>query len=305
MEWALAEAEAAAAQGHTTLSLRSAGMAAMDVYSGRPIDVGAAGDVAYAAGHCCFAAQMLDASHAHFVLEKCRWAVRLFAIDHDAKELEAQFLAAMRDDLKSLAAACKREKWTDRSPVPPGFFGPMWPKRLPSKWPAITPQLTLSRPRRRTAIVTEQDLPADLVAFLLAGRQLRFDHKKTEIGIVKLKPFDHLQFGAFTVTADDTPLEAKDPHRGEVGYYTLQVIDLIGESAAYSPEGLLAWFCDYEVFGSWDCDHHTALGFPDASWSDIVADPPQYLDAQWKSDESVAKYIVPWKHCKFAKRKKS
>ena len=78
---------------------------------------------------------------------------------------------------------------------------------------------------------------------------------------------------------EGTPVERKDPHWGEEGYYALRVVDLIGECDAYYPEGLLAWLCDYGAYGSWDADHHTAIAFPKASWSKIVADPAKYLDA--------------------------
>ena len=103
----------------------------------------------------------------------------------------------------------------------------------------------------------------------------------------------------FLANTEDTPLERKDPHRGEAGHYALRVVDLIGESDSYGPEGLLAWFCDYGAFGSWDSDHLTAFAFPKVSWSKIVADPAKYLDAPWHPYSNVAKYIEPWKHCEF------
>jgi hypothetical protein len=49
---------------------------------------------------------------------------------------------------------------------------------------------------------------------------------------------------------------------------------------------LLAWFCDYEAFGSWDPDHLTAIVFP---------------KVQWHPYDNFAKYIEPWKHCEFKK----
>jgi hypothetical protein len=64
---------------------------------------------------------------------------------------------------------------------------------------------------------------------------------------------------------------------------------------------LLAWFCDYEAFGSWDPDHLTAIVFPKVPWSKIVSDPAKYLDAQWHPYDNFAKYIEPWKHCEFKK----
>ncbi|MCI5147639.1 MAG: hypothetical protein D3923_19405 [Candidatus Electrothrix sp. AR3] len=35
------------------------------------------------------------------------------------------------------------------------------------------------------------------------------------------------------------------------GYYLVSVINLIGESSTYAPDGLLAWFSDLHMFGSY------------------------------------------------------
>ncbi len=51
IEWAISEAETAAAQGSLTLDLEDAGMAAMEVYSRRPNNVEPAGHLSYAAAH--------------------------------------------------------------------------------------------------------------------------------------------------------------------------------------------------------------------------------------------------------------
>jgi hypothetical protein len=179
----------------------------------------------------------------------------------------------------------------------------MWPNGLPRNWPAAlvaAPVAALKRTLRKPK-VDELGIPAELIDFLRAGRQLDFDHRQTEVGPVRLKPLNHLRIEEFEVTTEGTPLERRDPHRGEPGYYALRVVDLIGESDSYGPEGLLAWFCDYEAFGSWDCDHLNAVAFPKASWSKIVADPAKYLDAQWYPDRKVARHIESWKHCEFKK----
>lgn len=43
--------------------------------------------------------------------------------------------AAIRRDLDLLLHASKTENWTDDTPVPPEFFGPMWPDGPPEGWP--------------------------------------------------------------------------------------------------------------------------------------------------------------------------
>lgn len=45
-------------------------------------------------------------------------------------------LAAMRYDFELLRLATEREGWTDDTPVPPEFFGPMWPDGEPEGWPS-------------------------------------------------------------------------------------------------------------------------------------------------------------------------
>src|SRR5262249_45395236 len=304
VDWAIAEAEMAAAQGHTTPDLKAAGMAAMDAYAARPMDVVVAGGVAFAAAHSSFGAQLLEVGGARFVLEKARWAVRYFEQDHGVKGAEAAATKAIWDDLQHLRRAARREKWTDRTPVAPGFFGPLWPKGRPRSWPAQASAPRTIPAKRRRPSLAELCLPGDLVEFLKAGRELSFEEEETETGRIGLKPLHHLKFDDLTVTTLYTPLEGKDPHRGEEGDYLLRVVDLIAECERHHPEGLLAWFSDYRMFGSWDPDHHTAIGFPKASWSDIVADAATYLNAERDADERVARQIVPWKHCKFVKRRR-
>ncbi len=38
-------------------------------------------------------------------------------------------------DFELLKSAAQREKWTDKTAVPPSFFGPMWPDGEPTAWP--------------------------------------------------------------------------------------------------------------------------------------------------------------------------
>ncbi|MCW5776578.1 MAG: hypothetical protein KIS87_09080 [Phycisphaeraceae bacterium] len=44
-------------------------------------------------------------------------------------------VAAMRHDFELLRAAVQAENWTDDTPVPPEFFGPLWPHGEPEGWP--------------------------------------------------------------------------------------------------------------------------------------------------------------------------
>lgn len=48
---------------------------------------------------------------------------------------ETGVIRAMRADLDKLQAVAKQEGWTDETPVPPEFFGPLWPEGEPPGWP--------------------------------------------------------------------------------------------------------------------------------------------------------------------------
>lgn len=43
--------------------------------------------------------------------------------------------AAARSDFDLLETAVRDEEWTDDTPVPPEFFGPLWPDGTPEGWP--------------------------------------------------------------------------------------------------------------------------------------------------------------------------
>lgn len=300
VEWAIAEGEQAAAQGKPTPDLKDAGMAAMDVYGSQPMTAVPAGYLAFAASRVSFGAQQLKGSDAQFALEQARWAAYHFEVEHKAKGLERATNAAVWDDYQRLKETADRENWTDRSPVSPEVFGPMWPKGVPENWPASATPSQVAAPRRRPRPdVSALGLPTELIAFLRSDSQLSFDPRAAECGPVTLKPLDFLRIEELSVTTRGTPLERRDPHRGDNGYYALRVVDLVGGCDAYSPEGPLAWLCDFGMFGSWDSDHHTAIAFPKASWAKIVAAPARFLGAQWDLNPRIAKYIEPWKHCEF------
>jgi hypothetical protein len=43
---------------------------------------------------------------------------------------------ATRVDIEKVKTAAKKERWTDETPVPPEFFGPLWPEGEPAGWPS-------------------------------------------------------------------------------------------------------------------------------------------------------------------------
>jgi hypothetical protein len=48
-------------------------------------------------------------------------------------------LGGMWRDFEMIRLAAEREGWMDDHPVPPEFFGPLWPEGEPPGWPAETP----------------------------------------------------------------------------------------------------------------------------------------------------------------------
>lgn len=100
--------------------------AAADAVDARAADAAnaAARAAGYAAGYAAAADADADAD-----------AAAAYAAAYAAAG-DAAANAAMQRDVALLAAAAKDEGWTDRTPVPPAFFGPLWPEGVPEGWPA-------------------------------------------------------------------------------------------------------------------------------------------------------------------------
>ena len=105
-------------------------------------------------------------------------------------------------------------------------------------------------------------LPKDLVAFLKAGKQLKFNAAKSEVGPIQLKSIEELTLDTLEMQTEGTPAHAHDPNRRKRGHYTTRAVDLVAECDAYGPEGILAWLIDDRVFGQWDPDHMQVIIFP-------------------------------------------
>jgi hypothetical protein len=139
------------------------------------------------------------------------------------------------------------------------------------------------------------NLPDDTAEFLRAGRQFEYDHSRIEPGEVKLERLDRLTTGEVWIgtNLDD------DPHAGEEGYYSIPAVSLTGECKSYSPEFILLWLPRERMFGTWDCDHWVLKVFRDSSWSDIVASPASYLNAQWDCTDKLSTQFLPWPDYEF------
>ena len=67
---------------------------------------------------------------------------------------------------------------------------------------------------RREGTLTDVDIPADLAAFLDAGRQLEYDPAACEAGAVTLLPRSKLRLRTFGAQMGGTPRESDDPNPG-------------------------------------------------------------------------------------------
>jgi hypothetical protein len=139
------------------------------------------------------------------------------------------------------------------------------------------------------------NLPDETTDFLRGGRQFEYDHRSIEPGEVKLKSLDELAMGEVWIGTD---LQG-DPHAEEDGYYAIPAVSLTGACKSYDPEFILLWLPRERLFGTWDCDHWILRVFRGATWSDIVASPADYLNAQWELSGELGTQFVPWPDCVF------
>lgn len=139
------------------------------------------------------------------------------------------------------------------------------------------------------------NLPEDAVEFFRAGRQLEYDSTRIEAGQVKLKRLDELSQGVVWIGTDTDG----DPRTGEDGYYAIPAVSLTSECEAYNPYFILLWLPRERLFGTWDCDHWVLKVFRRAGWSDIVASPAAYINAQWDWQDTLGSQFVPWPRYEF------
>ena len=68
-------------------------------------------------------------------------------------------------------------------------------------------------------------------------------------------------------------------------------LDLVKKCNNYQPEGILAWFPELQMYGSWDCDHHTIMVYPGSTWTDISRDPGPFFNGQWYPQNVQHRYL--------------
>jgi hypothetical protein len=151
--------------------------------------------------------------------------------------------------------------------------------------------------RRQKAPAPE--LPADLVAFLAAGKRLEYDPSSCEAGAVTLLPLGTVKLERFPVETSGSKLFEQDPHFPKVNSYLVLAVNLVARCTGdYDPVGLLIWLPVERRYGVWDSSHCTIQMFgPEVTWERIAASPVSHINAGWTGidpDAPPMEDLVPW-----------
>jgi hypothetical protein len=124
-------------------------------------------------------------------------------------------------------------------------------------------------------------LPADLIAFLAANRQLEYNADTCKAGAVTLLPLAALSLGELKL--EDPPRSHRDLAADPFIEVPVPAVNLIASAVDYSGEYFLCWLPTLRLFANADVEHREITIFPDVSWTTIAANPSRYLDAQWQT----------------------
>jgi hypothetical protein len=153
---------------------------------------------------------------------------------------------------------------------------------------------------------SELQLPADLVAFLAAGKQLGYDPDACDAGAVTLVPLAGLKLKRFPVETSGDAFRKDDPNAPGVNSYLVLAVDLIAScDEDYSPAGLLLWLPVEQRYAAWDSSHCKIDVFAaDVTWQRIAADPVKYLEASLGGDgyDPPLERLVPWQSDPYGKK---
>jgi uncharacterized protein (TIGR02996 family) len=148
--------------------------------------------------------------------------------------------------------------------------------------------------------LVELRLPADLVKFFAAGKQLTYDPNDCDVGAVTLVSLSELGLERFPVETGSLPEYEQDPHYPDVKSYLVLGVNLVASCTGdYEPVGFLMWLPVEKRYGIWDSSHCGIRVFePEVTWEKIVADPVAYLNAMWTSPGDpyppTVEDLVPW-----------
>ena len=147
--------------------------------------------------------------------------------------------------------------------------------------------------------LVELRLPADLVEFLAAGKQLEHGPDDCEAGAVTLVPLAELRLERFPVETGSLDVYEQDPHYPDVKSYLVLGVNLVARCTGdYKPAGLLMWLPVERRYGIWDSSHCGIQVFgPKVTWGRIAARPAPHIDAGWTGinlRSPPMKELVPW-----------
>jgi len=127
------------------------------------------------------------------------------------------------------------------------------------------------------------DLPQDLLDFLAAGEPLAYDASRCECGQVTLKRPEDLSVGYARALEGD-----------KSGHYVVPVIGLTATAQRYDPRCILAWLPGERKLATVDPDHGRVSIWRGARWSDVVARPLRYVNAQWSAGKGLKRYSAEY-----------
>jgi uncharacterized protein (TIGR02996 family) len=145
--------------------------------------------------------------------------------------------------------------------------------------------------------LVELRLPADLVDFFAAGKQLEYDPDDCDAGAITLVPLPELRLERFPVETGDLPVYEQDPHYPDVKSYLVLGVNLVASCTGdYEGVGFLLWLPVERRYGIWDSSHCGIRFFgPEVTWKKIVADPVPHIHAMWTNPYSPpVEELVPW-----------
>lgn len=127
------------------------------------------------------------------------------------------------------------------------------------------------------------NLPADLTEFLKSKTELNYDHDSVEPDFVGIIDFDNLEIGEIYIEGENSGKS----------YYSIPAINLTDTCKFYSPEYILLYLPNEQLFGTWDSDHWKLYIFPNTIWSEIVKNPAPYINQQWYPNEEIGILLDP------------
>lgn len=144
----------------------------------------------------------------------------------------------------------------------------------------------------------ELRLPADLVEFFAAGKQLEYDAEDSDASTLTLVPLSELRLERFPVETGALPVYEQDPHYPDVKSYLVLGVNLVAScSGDYEGAGWFIWFPVERRYGMWDSSHCGIRLFgSEVTWEQIAADPVEYIEAMWAQPGygPPVEDLVPW-----------